>query len=670
MDFQMALEKQNFSGVKMKTPSCILVALLLLVGCSPRLAQLPPLISRELFFGNPVRTNPQISPDGTYLAYLAPDANNVLQIWVQTLSGSDDRQLTAERTRPILHYTWAYDGKHLIFAQDTNGDENWHIHTVNLHSRTVRDLTPYKGVRAVLVAIDPAYPSELLIAMNLRNRRLHDVYRLNIETGETLMINRNGGRQLAWVADSQMRVRVASTLAGTIVRDTPRQPWRTLRPWQTGEPGKFIGFSRDDKTLYMCGSPNEDVGALLAVDVTSGEQKAIAQDAKYDVEDVFVDPVSREVQAVAFFKDKLEWQVLDQKVAEDFAALTRVREGQFSVTHPSYESPILFSKSLGRRDLQNKTWIVSYESDRGSIYYYAYDRASKTSRLLFNERPRLEALKLANMQPISYESRDGLTIHGYLTLPPEVPPKNLPVVLLVHGGPWSRDRWGYYNTVQWLANRGYGVLQVNYRGSTGYGRKFVVASYKEWGGKMHDDLVDGVNWLIREGIADSKKVAIMGSSYGGYATLVGLTFTPDLFVAGVSRVGISNLISDMKSWPPYWAPVRAMFVRRVGDPAKEEELLKSRSPLFFVDRIKAPLLIAHSANDVRVVVRESEQIVEAMRQTNKSVEYFVYGDEGHSLTRPENKFHFYAKTEEFLAKQLGGRFEPEGTLSGHSGAVK
>jgi dipeptidyl aminopeptidase/acylaminoacyl peptidase len=654
----------------MRSPSFVLVVLLLLVGCSPRLAQFPPLVPRALLFGNPLRTNSQISPDGTRLAYLAPDANNVLQIWARTLGGSDDRQLTAERTRPILHYTWAYDGEHLLFAQDTNGDENWHIHTVNIHSRTVRDLTPYKGVRAVLVAIDPGHPWELLIAMNLRNRRLHDVYRLNIKTGETLMVNRNGGRQLAWVADSQMRVRIATTLAGTIVRDTPRQPWRTLRPWQTGEPGRFIGFSLDEKTFYMCGSPDGDVGALLAVDVASGEQKIIAQDPKYDVEDVFVDPISREVQAVAFFKDKLEWQVIDQSVAEDFAALKKVREGQFSVIHPPYESPILFSKSLGRTDLQNKMWIVSYESDEGSIYYYAYDRESKTSRLLFNERPVLETPKLANTQPISYESRDGLTIHGYLTLPLGVPPKNLPVVLLVHGGPWSRDRWGYYDTVQWLANRGYVVLQVNYRGSTGYGRKFVVASYKEWGGKMHADLVDGVNWLIGEGIADSKKVAIMGSSYGGYATLVGLTFTPDLFVAGVSRVGISNLISEMKSWPPYWMPLRAMFALRVGDPAKEEDLLKARSPLFFVDRIKAPLLIAHSANDVRVVVQESEQIVEAMRKTNKPVEYLVYGDEGHSLKRPANKFHFYAKTEEFLARHLGGRFEPEENLTGHSAAVK
>lgn len=654
----------------MKTPSFVLVALLLLVGCSPRPAQIPSLVPRELLFGNPERTNPQISPDGRNLAYLAPDANNVLQIWVHTLSGSDDRQLTAEKTRPVLHYTWAYDDEHLLFAQDTNGDENWHIHTVNISSSTVRDLTPYKGVRAVLVAIDPGHPLELLIAMNLRNRRLHDIYRLNIKTGETLMINRNGGRQFAWVADNQMRVRVASTLAGTIVRDGPRQPWRMLRAWQSGELGRFIGFSRDDKTFYMCGSPDGDIGALLAVDVAGGKQTIIAQDPQYDVEDVFVDPVSRKVQAVAFFKDKLQWQVLDRSVAEDFAALDKVRGGQFSVIHPSYESPILFSKSLGRRDLQDKTWIVSYESDDGSVYHYAYDRASKTAKLLFNERPRLEALKLANMQPISYESRDGLTIHGYLTLPPGVPSKNLPVVLLVHGGPWSRDRWGYDDIVQWLANRDYAVLQVNYRGSTGYGRKFVVASYKEWGGKMHDDLVDGVNWLTREGIADSKRVAIMGASYGGYATLVGMTFTPDLFVAGVSRVGISNLISDVKSWPPYWAPYRSMFARRVGDPAKEEELLKSRSPLFFVDQIKAPLLIAHSANDVRVVVQESEQIVEAMRKTNKPVEYVVYSDEGHSLKRPENKFHFYAKAEEFLAKHLGGRFEPEGNISGHAGVAK
>jgi acetyl esterase/lipase len=483
-------------------------------------------------------------------------------------------------------------------------------------------------------------------------------------------VNRNGGRQFSWVSDSRMRVRIAATLGGTIVRDAPRQPWRMLRSWQPAEPGKFFGFSHDDKTFYMAGTLDEDTGAVLGLDVTSGEQKILAQDPEYDVDGVFVHPLTREIQAVGFYRDKLEWQVLDPDIVEDFATLAKVREGEFSFIQPPWESPILFSRSLGRRDLADKKWIVSYETDEGSTDYYIYDRGSKKATLLFSERPKLASLKLARMQPVVYQSRDGFTIHGYLTVPPATGGKNLPAVLLVHGGPWSRDRWGYYDIVQWLANRGYAVLQVNYRGSSGYGRKFVIASYKEWGGKMHDDLVDGVNWLVERGIADPKKIAIMGASYGGYATLVGLTFTPDVFVAGVSRVGISNLISEVESTPPYWRAYRILFPRRVGDPITEQDFLKSRSPLFFVDRIKAPLLIGHSANDVRVVAQESEQMVEAMRKANKPVQYVLYDDEGHSLRRPENKLHFYAKAEEFLARYLGGRFEPEGEISGHAGVLK
>jgi len=419
----------------------------------------------------------------------------------------------------------------------------------------------------------------------------------------------------------------------------------------------------------MLGTPDENTGGLLAIDLASGKETVIAHDAEYDLDDVFLHPITREIQAVSFNKAKLEWQVLDPSIADDFTVLKNLSQAEFSVIHP-HANPALPSRNLGRRDLQDKIWIVTYSSDDGSVRHYAYERASKQATFLFSERPKLERWKLAAMQPIAYQARDGLRIHGYLTLPVGVPAKDLPAVLLVHGGPWSRDYWGYYDAVQWLANRGYAVLQVNYRGSTGYGRKFVAASYKEWGGKMHDDLVDGVQWLVKQRIADQKRIAIMGASYGGYATLVGLTFTPDLFAAGVSRVGISNLLSFYQTYPVYWSPVTPAFTRRIGDPKTEEEMLKSRSPLFFTDRIKAPLLIGHGVNDVRVVVNESEQMVEAMRIENKAVEYVVYGDEGHSIAWPENKFHFYAKAEEFLAKHLGGRFEPEGEITGHAGVTK
>lgn len=652
----------------MKKIFCLPIFFLLVAGCAFQTTQLSPLIPREILFGNPARTDPQISPDGNLLSYLAPDAKNVLQIWVRSLSGRDDRQITDEQKRGIRHYTWAYDNRHLIFARESDGDENWQINVVDITSATVRNLTPYNGVRSLLVGLSPHLSEDLLIAMNLRNRRFFDVYRINLNTGETRMVNRNGGSQLWWSADGQLNVRVAAAFAGTIVRDRPGQPWRVARKWYPAEHGRYIGLSADGMTFFMSGAQNGELGALLAVNLATGEEIAIATDAKYDVQDAFVHPITRELQAVAFYKDKLGWSVLDQSIAADFEILAKLRAGELTVLHPPYESPIIFSSSLGRRDLADNKWIVSYESDEGPTHHYIYDRASKNATLLFSEQSRFDAFTLAKMQPISFQARDGLEIHGYLTLPNGESGKRLPTVLYVHGGPHLRDRWGFQNTVQWLANRGYAVLQVNYRGSTGYGRKFVQAGYKEWGGKMHDDLIDGVNWLVKEGIADPRKIAILGGSYGGYSTLAGLTLTPDVFVAGVSSVGISNLISHHDNYPPYWS--KARFRTRVGDPKKDEELLKSRSPLFNVEKIQASLLIVHGANDVRVKASESEQMVAAMRQANKPVEYILYQDEGHRQWRPENKFHFYAKAEEFLAKHLGGRFEPTSEIAGHTGIAK
>lgn len=647
-----------------------LTVVVLLLGFGPGLAELPPLIPRELLVGNPERTGPQISSDGRFLSYLAPDKNNVLQIWLRTLGKQDDRQLTAVPNRGIGNYTWTYDNEHLIFAQDSDGDENWHLYTVNFQSGVVRNLTPYKGVQSRVVALDPNFPQEMLIAMNLRDR-LHDVYRISLRTGETILDTRNPGRQVWWLADSRFRVRVATSTASVTGREAPGGRWeKILHRWQAGDSGGLIGFAKDEKIFYIFGTHSGDTTSLVAIDFTTGDKTVVAEDPVYDINGVFIHPITRTIQAVSFYKDKLEWRVLDPTVADDFAALAKVRRGEFNVIHRS-GSPVLPSRGVGRRDLQDKTWIVSYTSDDGPTHYYAYDRASKTATFLFSTQPKLDRLSLARMQPISYQSRDGLTIHGYMTLPAGVPAKNLPTVLLVHGGPWSRDTWGYHPVVQWLANRGYAVLQINFRGSTGYGRQFVAASFREWAGKMHDDLIDGVDFLVKEGVADPKKIAIMGFSYGGYATMVGLTFTPDVFVAGVAVVGISDLMTWFKNIPSYWAPIRAMLVRRVGDPDKEEEFLRSRSPMSFIDRVRAPLLIAHGANDVRVVVAESEQMAEAMRKANKPLEYVVtYGDEGHRFVRPETRLHFYAKAEEFLAKHLGGRFEPVVEVPGHAGAVK
>jgi dipeptidyl aminopeptidase/acylaminoacyl peptidase len=626
----------------------------------PSVAQLPPLIPRDILFGNPERANPQLSPDGKYLAYIAPDENNVLQVWLRTVGQEDERKLTADKKRGIRTYFWTYNAEQLIYLQDSDGDENFHLYSVNIQSNIVRDLTPFQGIKAQPVDLDPQFPDEVLVGLNLQDLSKFDVYRINLKNGAVDFDTENPGNIVAWTGDAnfQIRAAIAATPDGgsdLIFRETTDQQWDTLRHWGPDEEGSPISFSEDGKTLYIIGSHDANAQRLIALDLTTREEKVIAEDSQYDVGGILMHPVKRVIQAVSFYKDKQEWQVIDQSIAADFEAIAKVRPGEFNISS---------------RDLADKTWLVSYLTDDGPVYYYAYNRESKTSTLLFSNQPKLEGLSLASMQPISFESGDGLTIHGYLTTPVGIPAKNLPTVLLVHGGPWARDNWGYSPLVQWLANRGYAVLQVNFRGSTGYGKAFVNAGNREWAAKMHDDLIDAVNWLVQQGISDPKKIAIMGGSYGGYATLVGLTFTPDVFAAGVDIVGPSNLVTLMQSIPPYWAPLKANFYHRVGNLETEEEFLKSRSPLFFADRITKPLLIGQGANDPRVKQAESEQIVEAMHKAGKPVEYALYTDEGHGFARPENRLHFYAIAEEFLAKYIGGRSEPVGDIQGHSGIVK
>lgn len=622
--------------------------------------QQPPLIKREILFGNPEHTSPRLSPDGKYLAYIAPDEKNVLQVWLRIIGEEDYRQLTTDKKRGIRMFFWTYNPDQLIYLQDSDGDENWHLYLVNVKSNIVRDLTPFQGVQAQVIDLDHNFPDQMLVGLNLENPAKHDVYRVNLNNGAVEFDSENPGNIVSWVADTQFQVRagLAATPDGgfdLIYREATNQDWDLIRHWGPEDEGSAVGFSADNKTLYITGSHDANAQRLIALYLASRQETVIAQDQQYDVGGIVAHPTTRVIEAVSFYKDKQEWQVLDQSIASDFEAISLVRKGEFNIVS---------------RTLDDQTWLVAYLIDDGPVYYYVYDRAAKTSTLLFSNKPKLEELQLAPMQPISYTARDGLTIHGYLTTPVGIPANNLPAVLLVHGGPWVRDTWGYDPEAQWLANRGYAVLQVNYRGSTGYGKDFFNAGNREWAGKMHDDLIDAVNWLVQQDIADSKKIAIMGGSYGGYATLVGLTFTPDVFAAGVDIVGPSNLITLIQTIPPYWEPLKASFYHRVGNLETEEEFLKSRSPLFFVDRIQKPLLIGQGANDPRVKQSESEQIVEAMHKANKPVEYVLYPDEGHGFARPENRLHFFAIAEEFLAKYLGGRAEPVGNIQGHSGIVK
>ncbi len=621
--------------------------------------QLPTLIPREILYGNPSRTSPQVSPDGKYIAYIAPDDKNILQVWLGEIELEEAKKLTDDKKRGIRAFFWTYNPEQLIYLQDTDGDENFHLYSVNINSNIVRDLTPFQGVTAQVIGLEPEFPDEILVGLNLNNLQKFDVYRINLKNGAVEFDTDNPGNIVLWTADAKFNILAA--LAATpdgghdlLYREATDKPWQTLRHWGPEEEGSPRGFSQDGQILYLVASHDANAARLLALDLATKQEAVIAEDSQYDVSMAVIHPTERHVQAVLFYKDKLEWHLIDPSIAADVEAIASVRPGEVY--------PV-------SRDLADGKWLNAYVTDDGPVYFYAYDRTSGSSTLLFSHRPELEELPLVSTKPISYTARDGLTIHGYLTVPQELEPPYA-TVMLVHGGPWARDMWGYNSQAQWLANRGYAVLQPNFRGSTGYGKDFLNAGYRQWAAAMHDDLIDGVNWLVKEGISDSNKIGIMGGSYGGYATLVGLTFTPEVFACGVDIVGPSNLITLLQSIPPYWAPMKAMFQHRIGNLETEEEFLKSRSPLFFVDQIQKPLLIGQGANDPRVKEAESEQIVDAMRKAGKPVEYVLYTDEGHGFARPETRLHFYALAEEFLAKHLGGRFEPIGEIEGHSGVIK
>lgn len=614
-------------------------------------AELPPLIPRQVLFGNPDKAGPQISPDGKRLAYLAADTNNVLQVWLRTIGQTDDRIVTADKKRGIRNYFWQPDSEHILYLQDTDGDENWHVHQTALKSMNTRDLTPYQGVQAQIVAVDPNFPHEILVALNVEDRKLHDVYRVNLKNGALELDTKNPGDVSGWTVDNKMRVRVASVFApdgGTHlrIRDHAQGSWRDFQKWSADETfGGVAAFTPDDRGVWIISSVDANASRLVEFDLASAKSKIISEDATYDVDSLMTHPTKRTLEAVSYVRARTEWQLLDPALKADFDTLAKVRDGDFRVIS---------------RDLADRTWIVSYVVDDGPVYYYSYDRASRQASLLFSNRSALEKVRLAKMQPIQFKARDGLDIHGYLTLPVGLEPKNLPMILNVHGGPWGRDAWGLDTETQWLANRGYAVLQVNFRGSTGYGKKFLNAGDREWAGKMHDDLIDAKRWAVAQGCADPAKVCIYGGSYGGFATLVGVTFTPDEFRCGVDIVGPSSIVTLIKSIPPYWAPIKSLFDKRVGSVEKEAEFLDSRSPLFKADRIKVPLLIAQGANDPRVKQAESDQIVAAMRKNKLPVEYLVFPDEGHGFARPENRLKFHAAAEQFLAKHLGGRAEPPG----------
>ena len=512
--------------------------------------------------------------------------------------------------------------------------------------------------RANIQEVSYKYPNEILISLNTRNPQYFDIYRLNLISGEMNMIQQND-KFAGFQTDDDYNVRYAleNTPDGGMELFIPdgKGGWKTFDkiPMEDALTTSPISFNKTGDVLYMIDSRGRNTAALMAVNLNTGEKKLIYENPKADLSDIMIHPTEKTIEAVAGDYLRTEWEILDKSIKPDMDYLKTVTDGDVNVTD---------------RSLDDNFWVIAYTKDDGPVNYYIYDRPEKKAKFLFTNRKALETANLSKMYPVIIKSRDGLDLVSYLTLPygsnaeDYHPSKTLPMVLFVHGGPWACDTWGYHSYHQWLANRGYAVLSVNFRGSTGLGKDFINAANMEWGAKMHDDLIDAVNWSVDEGIAQKDKIAIMGGSYGGYSTLVGLTFTPDVFACGVDIVGPSNIITLMETIPPYWLPMINMFAVRVGDYRTEEgrKFLESRSPLFFVDNIKKPLLIGQGANDPRVKQSEADQIVNAMQEKNIPVTYVLYPDEGHGFARPENRMSFNAVTEIFLSQYLGGRSEPIG----------
>jgi dipeptidyl aminopeptidase/acylaminoacyl peptidase len=625
------------------------------------------LIPRADLFGNPDRATPQVSPDGHHLSWLAPD-EGVLNLWVAPVTDpSAARAVTQDRGRGVRDYAWAHDSAHLLYIQDEGGDENWHLHAVRADGSGDRDLTPIEGVQARLIARSRLHPHHVVVGLNDRVAQLHDPVRIDLRTGERERILENPGF-VQFLCDQDLAPRIAATMTpdgGVAIFREADGEWTPLvqAPQADSLTTSPVALDRAGTTLFLIDSRDRNTAAAFALDLTTGERTLLAEDPRADVSGLLIHPVERHVQAVASTFERTRWQVLDPAIQPDLDALDQQAGGG--------EVAIL------SRDDADETWTVALVGDDGPVRYGLWRRQSRSWNPLFTNRSALEGRTLARMHPVVLRSRDDLDLVSYLTLPHDADPDGtgrptgpLPLVLVVHGGPWARDGWGYDPVHQWLANRGYAVLSVNFRGSTGFGKAFLNAGDRAWAAEMHDDLLDAVAWAVGQGIADPDRVGIMGGSYGGYATLVGLTFTPETFACGVDIVGPSDIRTLIESIPEYWKPLVAQFHTRVGDPTTPEgrDFLWSRSPLSRVEAIRRPLLIGQGANDPRVRQVESDQIVSAMQERGIPVTYVLFPDEGHGFARPKNRLAFYGIAEAFLSRHLGGQVEPLGDAVGESTA--
>ncbi|TKB46602.1 S9 family peptidase [Thalassotalea mangrovi] len=624
----------------------------------------PALIDRKVLFGNPSRFQGRISPDGEMMSFRAP-LNGVMNVFVGKRGDFDSvKPITNDTGRGIPVHFWSLDGKYVMYTQDKDGDENWHLYAVNLQSGEIKNLTPYPNTRAEIIAQSQARPGVAVVGLNDRDPKWHDAYLVDLASGKrTLLADATGLGAI--IVDNNLDVRLGmKSLPDGSYQILQREGagWHEIFkiPFSDTLTTYILGFDGENKGIYMLDSRDRNTAALVHLDLESKEKTVIVSDDDVDVGSVVFDPKSHQPIAYALNKIRPIYFAIDEQMQDTISKLNQQLSG---------------GSQLLAQTLDNRYWTVYTDESDESPVYKVFDTQSGELTDMFVTNPDLEGLPLVKMHGTVIKSRDNMDLVSYYTLPLEADPdqdgkadKAVPMVMLVHGGPWGRDGYGYRGDIQWLANRGYAVLQVNFRASTGFGKDFVNAGNGEWAGAMHDDLIDAKRWAVEQGITEENTVAIMGGSYGGYATLVGLTYTPDEFTCGVDIVGPSNLQTLLESIPPYWESFKQTFYRAIGDPntAEGKALLAERSPLNKVDEINKPLLIAQGANDPRVKQAESDQIVAAMKAKNIPVTYVLYPDEGHGFARPENNMSFYAVAESFLASCNGGRAEPQGDAFANS----
>lgn len=649
-----------------------LSAMLTLIGCANNTSQTtqkisnpdaqqasaPALISRQVLFGNPTRYQGRISPDGDKMSFRAP-VGGVMNLWVGNLGDlASAVPITQDTGRGIPTHFWSLDSQYVFFTQDKDGDENWHLHRIDINSGDIKDLTPYAGVQADQMHQNVNHPGTIIVGMNDRDAKWHDVYKVNVATGERTLLEQNDG-YAHYALDNNLRVRLAVKTASdgsSQVFSKSNDEWLLWFevPFLDSEPFNIIGFDKDNQGIYMLDTRDRNTTALVYLRLGETTPKVIASDNKVDVSNVLLHPSSHEPLAYALNYIKPVWHAIGDTLQTPIKRLNSQLGGGSQVL---------------AQTLDNSLWTVFTDKSNQSPVYKVFDTTSGELNNMFMTQPEVNDLPLSTMHGVVIPSRDDLDLVSYLSLPLEVDPDQdgkpdlpSPLVLLVHGGPWARDIFGFNSATQWLTNRGYSVLQVNFRASTGFGKDFYNAGNKEWAGAMHNDLIDAKKWAVERGITTDGHVAIMGGSYGGYATLTGLTFTPEAFACGVDIVGPSNLVTLLDSIPPYWESFRQIFYEAVGNPTTKEglALLKARSPITHVDKIVKPLLIGQGANDPRVKQAESDQIVDAMKKRDIPVTYVLYPDEGHGFSKPENNLSFFAVAEAFLGSCLGGRIEPIG----------